>query len=53
MAIKLCCEAQMLGYFMYPEANLIYSARREVELICTVLRKDSKTYRVALEDEGK
>ena len=42
----------MLGYFYRPDNNLQYSARNEVELLMTVLRKDSKTYRTALDAKG-
>jgi hypothetical protein len=51
-AIPLVCQLQMLGYFYLPECNLKYTARNEVELIMTVLRKDSKTYRSALHSKG-
>jgi hypothetical protein len=51
-AITIVSDLQMLGYFYLPDANLSYSARNEVELMMTVLRKDSKTYRTALEEKG-
>ena len=51
-AITLVSELQMLGYFYRPDNNLQYSARNEVELLMTVLRKDSKTYRTALDAKG-
>jgi predicted RNA-binding protein with EMAP domain len=51
-AITIVSDLQMLGYFYLPDANLAYSARNEVELMMTVLRKDSKTYRTALEEKG-
>ena len=50
--ITLVSELQMLGYFYRPDNNLQYSARNEVELLMTVLRKDSKTYRTALDAKG-
>jgi len=52
LAITLVSELQMLGYFYRPDNNLVYSARNEVELMMTVLRKDSKTYREALDAKG-
>ena len=52
LAITLVSELQMLGYFYRPDNNLLYSARNEVELMMTVLRKDSKTYREALDEKG-
>ena len=52
LSITMVSDLQTLGFFYLPDANLTYSARTEVELIMTALRKDSKTYRTALEEKG-
>lgn len=45
--------AQMIGFSVYPEGNLSFSFRHEVELILTVLMNCSKTYHESIVNNGE
>ena len=45
--------AQMIGFSVYPEGNLSFSFRHEVELILTVLMNCSKTYHESIINNGE
>jgi hypothetical protein len=44
--------AQMIGFSLFPDGNITFSHRHELELVLTVLRTFSKTYRDSLDNKG-
>ena len=53
LGMELFAKLQMSTYFLYPDCNLNYRARDEVELVLTYLRTVSKTYSTAVAEKGK
>ena len=52
MILSITAFAQMVAYSIYPEGNILFRSRHEVELIMTILRSCSKTYKDSLYNKG-